>query len=410
MPSSGTSSPYEVEKHAAQVDLFNVLPGLATVPEETDITDTDRRSYMSFESWDTSFSTLKEGEYTSTAGESEFALPGLPNEPPRSLPTSIGDIHVPANLLRTVSSTKTWRPNLELPDDNGLTAQDIVSPQIVSPSATRGRVQSVTLGQLQRSAADRSDSTLLPDSSIRNLRKSSVPIGQELNRIPALPHDAGQPWSTMRSAGHTAPTRTNSYISPTASRRPTTARPSLQPRYTGDSGISPAVSARDFAATTRPGVTRSASSARRNLAFFTFGRRSSAQTPVVYNNVVDMELGPNEPVPPQTARPSVIEMMPDFIQVIAGGVATAANAVADAVRRPTLVDAYERAKIRTVQLQRKPWVMKLFEYSIYLLLVCFVYFVLVGRPLWNGAVWWLWWVVEFVISGGWAITIGLAIL
>jgi len=31
-----------------------------------------------------------------------------------------------------------------------------------------------------------------------------------------------------------------------------------------------------------------------------------------------------------------------------------------------------------------------FEYFVYLLLVCFVYFVLVGVPLWKGAVWWLW--------------------
>jgi len=75
-------------------------------------------------------------------------------------------------------------------------------------------------------------------------------------------------------------------------------------------------------------------------------------------------------------RPSVIDVV--------------VNAVANAVRRPTLVDAFEKAKVRTIQMQRKPWVEKLFEYSVYLLLVCFVYFVLIGRPVWNGAVWWLW--------------------
>lgn len=411
MAASGTSSPNEVEKHTAEIDLFNVLPGLATVPEETDITDADRRSYMSFESWDTSFSAVKEGEYTSTAPEPDLALPGIPNnEPLRRIPTSIGDIHVPANLLRIVSSTKTWRPSLELPDDNGLTAQDIITPQISSPTAMRGRVQSVTLGQLGRTTTSQSENAPLPDSSIRNLRKSSVPIGQELNRTPALPHDAGQPWTTMHSAGRTALGRANS-LSPVATRRPTTnSRPTLQTQYTSNSDISPAVSARDFASHSRPVVARSASFARRNLAFFSFGRRTSGQ-PAERNTVVDVELGPDEPAPQQTARPSVIEMMPEVIQVLAGGVATAANAVAEAVRRPTLVDAYERAKIRTIQLQRKPWVMKLFEYSVYLLLICFVYFVLIGVPLWNGAVWWLWWVVDhkFVISGGWAITIGLAV-
>lgn len=32
----------------------------------------------------------------------------------------------------------------------------------------------------------------------------------------------------------------------------------------------------------------------------------------------------------------------------------------------------------------------LFQYSIYLLLACIIYFVFVGVPLWKGSVWWLW--------------------
>lgn len=75
-------------------------------------------------------------------------------------------------------------------------------------------------------------------------------------------------------------------------------------------------------------------------------------------------------------------------------------------------DTYEKAKLRGVALQRKYWVRLLFEWGLYLLLVLFVYFVLVGVPLWNGAVWWLYWVVrnKFVFQGGFAITIGLAAL
>lgn len=73
---------------------------------------------------------------------------------------------------------------------------------------------------------------------------------------------------------------------------------------------------------------------------------------------------------------------------------------------------YEKAKVRHIALQRKHWVRVLFEYTLYALLVLFVYFVLVGMPLWKGAVWWLYWVVghKFVIQGGYAITIGLAFL
>lgn len=75
-------------------------------------------------------------------------------------------------------------------------------------------------------------------------------------------------------------------------------------------------------------------------------------------------------------------------------------------------EVYENAKLRGVALQRKHWVRLLFEYSLYTLLILFVYFVLVGMPLWKGAVWWLYYVVrtKFVIQGGYAITIGLAAL
>ncbi|KAJ5921300.1 hypothetical protein N7466_009626 [Penicillium verhagenii] len=78
----------------------------------------------------------------------------------------------------------------------------------------------------------------------------------------------------------------------------------------------------------------------------------------------------------------------------------------------SMQDVYEKAKLRGVALQRKHWVRILFETTVYTLLVLFIYFVLVGMPLWRGAVWWLYWVIanKFVITGGWAILIGLAFL
>ena len=81
-------------------------------------------------------------------------------------------------------------------------------------------------------------------------------------------------------------------------------------------------------------------------------------------------------------------------------------------RKGSVWKTYEHAKKRGVELQRKKWVQVVFEYSIYLFLLCFVYFVLIGRPLWNGAVWWLYWVVEnkFVFAGGFSITLGIALL
>ncbi|KAJ5986529.1 hypothetical protein N7451_010894 [Penicillium sp. IBT 35674x] len=81
-------------------------------------------------------------------------------------------------------------------------------------------------------------------------------------------------------------------------------------------------------------------------------------------------------------------------------------------RQSSMHDVYEKAKLRGVALQRKHWVRVLFEVSVYLLLVLFIYFVLVGMPLWKGAVWWLYWVVshKFTVTGGWAILLGLAFL
>lgn len=81
-------------------------------------------------------------------------------------------------------------------------------------------------------------------------------------------------------------------------------------------------------------------------------------------------------------------------------------------RKGSVWKTYENAKKRGVQLQRKKWVQVVFEYGIYLFLLCFIYFVLIGRPLWNGAVWWLYWVVEnkFVFAGGFTITLSIALL
>ncbi|KAJ6007643.1 hypothetical protein N7540_011619 [Penicillium herquei] len=81
-------------------------------------------------------------------------------------------------------------------------------------------------------------------------------------------------------------------------------------------------------------------------------------------------------------------------------------------RKSSMHDVYEKAKVRGVALQRKYWVRLLFEGSLYTLFILFIYFVLIGMPLWRGAVWWLYWVIsnKFVIQGGWAILLGLAFL
>ncbi|KAE8141599.1 glycosyltransferase like family 2-domain-containing protein [Aspergillus pseudotamarii] len=85
------------------------------------------------------------------------------------------------------------------------------------------------------------------------------------------------------------------------------------------------------------------------------------------------------------------------------------------VTRMTLGDSvrsvYNRATLVKIKHQRKYWIRLLIEYAAYIIGVVFVYFVLVGLPLWKGAVYWLYWVMQhkFVFSGGWAIFIFLLI-
>ncbi|KAJ9091303.1 hypothetical protein QFC21_007258 [Naganishia friedmannii] len=89
---------------------------------------------------------------------------------------------------------------------------------------------------------------------------------------------------------------------------------------------------------------------------------------------------------------------------------SAAQGVTDVARRMSLFNLYEKAKVRGVELQRSRRFQLVFEWSIYLLLLAFVYLVLVGMPIWKGAVYWLYIVVKFkfVIAGTWSITIGIA--
>lgn len=98
--------------------------------------------------------------------------------------------------------------------------------------------------------------------------------------------------------------------------------------------------------------------------------------------------------------------------VVSPAVQKVKQGAADLARRNSLIDVYEKAKVRGEQLQRKRWVQLTFEFSCYLLILCFIYFVLVGRPIWNGAVWFLYWVAEkkFTVAGTWSVTIAMAFL
>ncbi|KAK5129731.1 hypothetical protein LTR08_002942 [Meristemomyces frigidus] len=108
-------------------------------------------------------------------------------------------------------------------------------------------------------------------------------------------------------------------------------------------------------------------------------------------------------------RPSIVQVA---AETVINAVQAATEGVANMVRRSSLHDVYEKAKVRSKHLQRKKWVQVMFEYAMYVFLLAFTYFVLVGVPLWKGAVWWLYWVVDhkFVVPGTWSVTIGFALI
>ena len=78
----------------------------------------------------------------------------------------------------------------------------------------------------------------------------------------------------------------------------------------------------------------------------------------------------------------------------------------------SLWELYDKAKLASIKLHRKTWVQFLFEYGIYGLFAAFVYFVLIGVPLWKGSVYWLYWAMKnkFVFQGGWSIAIGFMVM
>ncbi|KAL6233256.1 hypothetical protein BDW75DRAFT_252128 [Aspergillus navahoensis] len=72
---------------------------------------------------------------------------------------------------------------------------------------------------------------------------------------------------------------------------------------------------------------------------------------------------------------------------------------------------YNMARLVDIKHQRGFWGKFLIEYGVYTLFAAFVYLILIGVPLWNGAVHWLYWLMQhkFVFQGGWAIVMAVLI-
>jgi hypothetical protein len=73
---------------------------------------------------------------------------------------------------------------------------------------------------------------------------------------------------------------------------------------------------------------------------------------------------------------------------------------------------YNMARLVDIKHQRGFWTKVCIDYGIYTLSIAFVYFFLIGVPLWKGAVFWLYWIMghKFVFQGGWVIVIAVVVL
>lgn len=60
--------------------------------------------------------------------------------------------------------------------------------------------------------------------------------------------------------------------------------------------------------------------------------------------------------------------------------------VTSALRRSSLEEVYEKAKIRQEQIKRSTAAQLAFEYTFYVFLLAIIYFGFVGFPFWNGLV------------------------
>lgn len=169
----------------------------------------------------------------------------------------------------------------------------------------------------------------------------------------------------------------------------------------------------------------------RALSSFNFGQRqqSSTQPPLFYSggNGVDGEILLS--IDPRVRASRMVDPQIDSQSQNAGirrpkpsigtKLANRASVVADhfpkvlsRVRRSSMASLYDKAQVRQEQLKRSTWIQHLFEYSMYVLILASIYFVLVGMPLWRGTVWYIYVLIskKFVFAGGTAVFVGLAAL
>lgn len=114
----------------------------------------------------------------------------------------------------------------------------------------------------------------------------------------------------------------------------------------------------------------------------------------------------------QTSQITTANIIRRASVAVQNAVETAKDTVTGALRRGSLDEMYEKAKLRQLQLMRSTAVQYGFQYTFYLVLLAVIYFVFVGFPLWNGFVLTIYYIfdMKLVVPAGTAAFLGTGFL
>ena len=116
--------------------------------------------------------------------------------------------------------------------------------------------------------------------------------------------------------------------------------------------------------------------------------------------------------PSEMSRVSSVTMARRASIVVGNVIDKVKDTVTAPLRRSSLQEVYEKAKIRQAQLKRSVLAQVIFQYVSYLLMLAAIYFIFVGFPLWKGLVLVLFNVfhMQLAIPAGTAAFLGIAFL
>ena len=114
----------------------------------------------------------------------------------------------------------------------------------------------------------------------------------------------------------------------------------------------------------------------------------------------------------QTSQNSTANVIRRASVAVQNAVETVKDTVTGALRRGSLDELYEKAKLRQLQLMRSTAVQYGFQYTFYLVLLAVIYFVFIGFPLWNGFVLTMYYIfdMKLVVPAGTAAFLGTGFL